>query len=150
MTESFRQAQGRRVVSRATARELGTAAHLLVAADCRRVAAVIIGRAKKAQLIDWAELSGFGPDAIMVGDESAVRAPADERERAAAAGKLEMLGRRVLTEAGNEIGYIDDVLFDAASGALDALVVGDRHVPGDELLGVGSYAAVIAAGQELD
>jgi hypothetical protein len=58
-----------------------------VDAQQRRVAAVVIGRGKKAQLVDWAQLSGFGPDAIMVVDEDALRPPADDRERAATEGK---------------------------------------------------------------
>lgn len=143
MSESFRGALGRRVVSRATAHELGAVAHLLTSVDCRQVAAVVIGRGKKAQLVDWVDLSGFGVDAVMVGDESALRSPSDDRERRAAAGKLEVLGTRVLTEAGNELGVVDDISFDPAGGAIELLLVGDRHVRSDTVLGAGSYAVVI-------
>jgi hypothetical protein len=75
---------------------LGPVSHLLVDARQRRIAAVVIGRGKKAQLIEWAHLSGFGPDAVMVLDEGALRPPSDDRERAAAEGKLELLGKRAL------------------------------------------------------
>jgi len=30
---------------------------------------VVVGKRRKARLIDWQDLSGFGPDAIMVADE---------------------------------------------------------------------------------
>ena len=80
MSESFRQAIGRKVVSRASANELGSVRQLLVDAQQRRIAAVVIGRGKKAQLVEWQQLSGFGPDAIMVVDEGALRPPADDRE----------------------------------------------------------------------
>ncbi len=73
MSESFQSSAGRKVVSRSSAKELGSVSHLIVDARQRRVVAVVIGRGKKAQLIDWAQLSGFGPDAVMVGDER--RAP---------------------------------------------------------------------------
>lgn len=144
MSESFRSALGRRVVSRSTAHELGTVAHLLVAVDCQRVTSVIIGRGKKAQLIDWDQLSGFGADAVVVIDEATLRPPADDRDRQAVNGKVELLGARTLTEAGNQIGIVDDVTFDPSSGALEALLVGADQVAATAVLGAGSYAVVVS------
>ena len=129
MSESFRGSSGRKVMSRASANEVGSVGHLLVDAQQRRVAAIVIGHGRKAQLVDWAQLSGFGPDAIMVVDEAALRPPADDRERAAVEGSLELVGKRALSERGNELGQIDDVTFDAATGALEDLLIGDRRVP---------------------
>jgi uncharacterized protein YrrD len=148
MNDSFRQSAGRKVVSRASAKELGAVRHLLVDAKQPRIAAVVIGRGKKAQVIEWARLSGFGPDAVMVVDESALRPPGDDRERSAADGKLELVGRRALSERGNELGTIDDVTFDADTGALVDLFIGGRSVPAASLLGSGSYAVVLAEVQE--
>jgi len=148
MSESFRDSSGRKVVSRATASEVGSVGHLLVDSQQRRVAAVVIGRGKKAQLVDWAQLSGFGPDAVMVADEGTLRPPADDRERSAAEGDLELVGKRALTERGNELGQIDDVTFNADSGALEELLIGNRRVPAGSLLGSGSYAAVLDESQE--
>ncbi len=135
-------------MSRASANKVGSVGHLLVDAQQRRVVAVVIGRGKKAQLVDWAQLSGYGPDAIMVVDEGALRPPADDRERAATQGHLELVGKRALSERGNELGRIDDVTFDADSGTLEDLLIGDRRVPAGSLLGSGSYAAVLDEGQE--
>jgi len=146
MTDSFRRAHGRKVISRGSAQALGTVSHLLIDAQRRDVAAVVIGRGKKARLVDWAQVSGFGPDAVMVGDDGALRPPADDRERAAGDGKLELVGKRVLTDRGHELGPLDDVTFDAVTGALEDLVVGDRHIPAGALLGCGSYAAVLDDG----
>lgn len=148
MSDSFRHSAGRKVVSRASAKELGEVNHLLVDAQQRKIAAVIIGRGKKAQLVEWAQLSGFGPDAVMVVDEDALRLPADERERLASDGKLELVGKRALSERGNELGKIEDVTFDSETGALEDLVIGDRRVPAGSLLGSGSYAAVLDKSQE--
>ena len=148
MNDSFRQAAGRKVVSRASAQDLGAVAHLLVDAQRRQVAAVVIGRGKKARLVDWSAITGFGPDAVMVGDEGALRPPADDRERDAADGKLELVGQRALTERGNGIGTLDDVTFDSQTGALQTLRVGDRELPAGALLGSGSYAVVLDDGQE--
>jgi sporulation protein YlmC with PRC-barrel domain len=148
MSDSFSRARGRKVVSRASARDLGTVDHLLVDAEQRRVASIVVGRGRKAQLIDWDQLSGFGPDAVMVGDEGALRAPHDDRERAAADGKLELLGKRALTEHGNELGTVDDVTFDPGTGAVEMLRIGDREIPVGSLLGSGPYAAVLDAREE--
>jgi uncharacterized protein YrrD len=114
----------------------------------RQVVAVIIGRGKKAQVVEWAHLSGFGPDAVMVGDEGSLRAPADDRERAAADGELEAVGKRTLTETGNELGELDDVTFDSDTGAIETLLIGDREIPAAALLGSGSYAVVVDASQD--
>jgi uncharacterized protein YrrD len=148
VTDSFRRSRGRKVVSRASAHQLGTVDHLVVDAARRHVAAVVVGHGRKAVLVDWSALSGFGPDAVMVADEGALRPPADDRERAAADGKHEIVGIRALTEHGNALGTVDDVTFDPGTGALEALLVGQREIPASALLGVGSYAAVLDAAQD--
>jgi sporulation protein YlmC with PRC-barrel domain len=79
----------------------------------------------------------------MVVDEGALRPPADEREQAATEGKLELVGKRALSEGGTELGKLDDVTFDTDTGALEDLLIGDRHVQAGALMGSGSYAAVL-------
>jgi uncharacterized protein YrrD len=148
MSESFRGSNGRKVVSRASAQEVGQVTRLLVDAQQRQIAAVVIGQGKKAQVVDWTQVSGFGPDAVMVTDEDALRSPADDRERAAVDGKLDLVGKRALSELGNELGVIDDVTFDSDTGALEDVLIGDHHVPAGSLLGIGSYAAVLNRTQE--
>ncbi len=148
MSDSFRRARGRKVVSRASAGDLGEVNHFLVNAEQRLIAAVIVGKGRKAKLVDWAQLSGFGPDAVMVRDESALRQPLDDRERAAADGKLDLVGKRALTERGNELGFLDDVDFDPATGVVEMLRIGDREIPAGSLLGSGHYAVVLDASQE--
>jgi sporulation protein YlmC with PRC-barrel domain len=148
MSDSFRQAVGRKVVSRASAQGLGTVGHLVVDAGRRRVEAVVVGRGRNARLVDWADVSGFGPDAVMVAEEGSLRPPGDDRERAAADGKLELVGRRALTERGNELGTVADVTFDPGTGVVETLRIGERDIPADAMLGSGPYAVVLDAGQE--
>ena len=57
MSESFQRSAGRKVMSRSSAKELGSVSHLLVDLRQRRIAAGVIGRGKKAQLVEWAQLS---------------------------------------------------------------------------------------------
>ena len=143
MSDSFRAATGRKVVSRASAQDLGTVGHFLVDAKERRIAAVVVGRGKKAQLVDWEHVSGFGADAVMVSDEAALRSPRDDWERSGADGKLDLVGKRVLTERGNELGTLEDVTFDPETGILQELRIAGRDIPAPSLIGGGSYAIVI-------
>ena len=145
MSDSFERATGRKVVSLATAQEVGDIAHLLVDTERRAVAALVIGKGKRAKLVDWAQVTGFGPDAVMVSDDAALRAPENDRERLAASGALELVGKRVLSETGNGLGAIDDVMFDPSTGTVEAIRIGNREIPADSLLGSGSYAAVLSA-----
>ena len=149
MTDSFRKAQGRKLVSRATAEALGELRHMVVDPSRRHVAAVVVSKGKKhAFLIDWGHVSGFGPDAVMVESEDALRPPADDQEQAAADGKLELVGKRALSETGNEKGPITDVEFDPDSGNIGSVLVGEERIPPTDLLGVGSYAAVLAGAHD--
>jgi uncharacterized protein YrrD len=143
MSDSFRQANGRKAVSRASARDLGAVSYLLVDAGRHRISAIVVGRGKHARLVEWAQLSSFGPDAVMVADEASLRPPGDDRERAGVEGKLEIVGKRALTRRGNDLGTVDDVTFDAVTGALEMLEIADRQIPAGSLLGSGSYAVVL-------
>jgi uncharacterized protein YrrD len=148
MSERFVAASGRKVVSRASAEELGKLAHIVVDVTQPQVASLVMGKGRKAVLIAWEDVSGFGPDAVMVTDESALVAPRDDRERAAADGKLEMVGKRALSDMGNDLGTISDILFDPLTGTIEALVLGDREAPGTSLLGAGSFAVTVRAPAE--
>jgi uncharacterized protein YrrD len=149
VTDSFKNAHGRKVVSRATAEALGELSHIVVDTSRRHVAAVVVSRGKKhAFLVDWAHVSGFGPDAVMVESEDTLRPPADDHEQAAADGKLELVGKRALSETGNTHGPITDVEFDPDSGTIGSVLIGEERIPATDLLGVGSYAAVLAGSRD--
>ena len=143
MSERFAAASGRKIVSRTSAEELGNLAHIVVDVKRRQVASLVVGKGRKALLIDWEQVSGFGPDAVMVADESALHPPRDDREHAAASGKLELVGKRALSDMGNDLGTVTDVVFDPVTGALENLVLGDRETPAASLLGVGSFAVIV-------
>lgn len=143
MSDRFAAASGRKVVSRESAEELGHLAHVVVDVKRRQVLSLVVGKGRKALLVDWEHVSGFGPDAIIVSDEGALHAPRDDREHAAAGGKLELVGKRALTDAGNDLGTVTDVQFDPATGKIESLVLGDREEPAASLLGAGSFAAIV-------
>lgn len=149
MSDRFTAAVGRKVVSRQSAEEFGTVSHLVVDASTRHVSALVVGKRRRARLIEWARLTGVGPDAAIVESDDALHEPADDHEHAAAAGKLEFLGKRALQETGNELGKIDDVVFDPSSGELLQIVVGSTEHSATLLLGAGSYAVVLGADNPL-
>ena len=63
MSDRFTAASGRSVVSRTSAEQLGELAHVVVDANLRRVALLVVGKRRKALLVAWDQVSGFGPDA---------------------------------------------------------------------------------------
>jgi sporulation protein YlmC with PRC-barrel domain len=147
MSETFRGAVGRKAVSRASAEELGNVSRLVVDVEHKAVAALVLGKGRKARLVDWAALSGFGPDAVIVADDGALRSPADDADKAAVAGALELVGKRALSDRGNEIGKIEDVTFDPATGELELVIAGGQERPAEDMLANGSYAAVFRQDQ---
>jgi sporulation protein YlmC with PRC-barrel domain len=143
VSDRFTAASGRKVVSRASAEELGKLAHVVVDVQQRQVASLVVGKGRKALMVAWENVSGFGPDAVMLADESALYEPRDDDERAAADGKLDLVGKRALSDMGNDLGTVSDVVFDPATGVLETVVLGDREEPAALLLGAGSFAAII-------
>jgi sporulation protein YlmC with PRC-barrel domain len=142
-TTTFKSSLGRKVVSASSAEVLGELSRLVVDVNERRVTTLVIGKGRKALLVKWESVTGFGPDAVMVTNDDAAHVPADDQERAATQGALDLLARRALTELGNQIGEVDDVEFDPSTGGLQNLVVGSEKYPATTLLGVGPYAAVL-------
>jgi sporulation protein YlmC with PRC-barrel domain len=143
MSERFTAVPGRKIVSRTSAEELGNLAYLVVDVKRRQVASLVVGKGRKALVVDWDQVSGFGPDAVMVADESALHPPIGDREHAAAGGKLELAGKRALSDMGNDLGTVTDVVFDPGTGALETLVLGDRDTLAASLLAVGSFAVIV-------
>lgn len=143
------EADGRPVISRASAETLGELKHVVVDVPARRIVALhVAGGRRNARLVDWSSIVGFGPDGIVVEDEAAARPPADSRESAVAAGKLDLDGREVLTDGGDSLGRLTDIVFDEGSGALVALAVGEAEHAADRLSAIGPYCVILRAAPE--
>lgn len=140
------EADGRAVLSRESAERVGELKHVVVDAATRRITALhVSGRKKKAEMIDWDEIVGFGSDGIVVTGEARLRSPGDERERAVVGGALDLDGRLVLDDAGVSPGVLTDVLFDEASGEITAIVCADEEIAGVRLRAVGPYCVIVRA-----
>jgi sporulation protein YlmC with PRC-barrel domain len=140
---SLRSLLGIKSVSRTTAADLGPVNGALVDAARRRVVAWCVGKGRHARMVDQSHLSGVGAAAVVVEDESFLRSPAGDAEKALAKGRLGLIGAPLLTVAGNSAGEVYDADLDPASGELYWLRSATATIPADRLVGYGSFAAVI-------
>lgn len=139
----FSEAEGRKVVSTTNAETVGKVDDYIVDPARRSVVALELKKTGSGDTVRWSDIVGFGTDAVTVaGPEKITDAPADIE---ALSGKDHRLrGKRVLSADGDELGKVDDVEFDHESGEITGLVLDDSMVPGVRLIGVGSYAVVVA------
>ncbi|MGH3934480.1 MAG: PRC-barrel domain-containing protein [Pseudonocardiaceae bacterium] len=142
----FSQARKRDVVNTATAIRVARVDGFVVLPGPARVALLRLGKVSGAgTLLAWDDVLGFGPDAVTVATEAVIRPARDGLEQRAEDNDLEILGKRVLTERGMELGAVTDVDFDPETGAVTALIIKAEAIAGDRLIGVGGYAVVVAA-----
>ncbi len=141
----LKEASGRKVVSTENAESIGTVEAYVIDPGKRCITALRLGKVKgDATFVSWKDLE-FGPDAVIVASSDRLRPPQDNTEARAGSKELQPIGKLVLDEAGTALGKVGDVEFDAASGAILELDLGDqRTVQGDLLIGLGAYALVVA------
>ncbi|HEU0087273.1 MAG TPA: PRC-barrel domain-containing protein [Pseudonocardiaceae bacterium] len=134
------------VVNITTATRVARVDGFVVCPGPPRVALLRLGRVSgPGTLLAWEDLQGFGPDAVTVADDAAIRPPRDAWEQRAEDKDLEILGKRVLTEHGTELGTVTDVDFDPETGRVTTLITTSEPIEGDRLIGLGGYAAVVSA-----
>lgn len=140
----FSDARGRQVVSTSTGDTVGKVSEFVVDPTSRSVVAVQLRKADNGDTLRWSDITAFGQDAVTVsGNDQIVAAGEDVLELT---GKSHVLiGKRVLSDAGDELGQVKDVEFDASSGEVTGILLGSSEVAGRRLVGVGSYAVVVQA-----
>lgn len=140
----FSEAKGRQVVSTATADTVGTVSELVVDPVTRSVLALQLRKAESGDTLRYTDITAFGADAVTVSGADRITEPGEDVT--ALLGKdHQLVGKRVLTSAGDEIGKVGDVEFSPESGRLTTIHLDDGEVGGQRLLGVGSYAVVVSA-----
>ena len=140
----FSAAVGRKVVGTNAAEAVGQVAGFVVDPVGRRVLAVQVKKSESGTTLPWSSISSFGDDAVIVRGADAIGEP-DEASVALTGKHHELVGKRVLTSAGNELGTVGDVDFDPDSGAITSLLLDTGNVTGGRLFGAGSYAVVVDA-----
>ncbi|MCD9623410.1 PRC-barrel domain-containing protein [Rhabdothermincola salaria] len=137
----WRRTLGIDVIDTSDASKVGSVDGIVVDVDSSRCVGVVTG----AGVIGWDDSGGVGRDAVTISSRDLVREPSTDAEEAAVQGRSDPLGRRVLTEDGVALGKVADVSFDAETGEIRRLLLPDDDVQGNRLLGIGSYAVIVAS-----
>lgn len=138
----FSEAKGRKIVSTSTADTVGKISEFVVDTSSRSVVAVLCKKTEEGDTLLWSDVTAFGHDAVTVASADAIGSP-DETVAALSGKDHHVLGKRVLTTRGADIGKVTDVEFDHESGAIENLILNGETVGGARLVGVGSYAVVV-------
>ncbi|MFJ8543400.1 PRC-barrel domain-containing protein [Streptomyces sp. NPDC093586] len=135
----FSEARGLPVLGRDGDRRLGAVTSLTVDAPAGVVSHVRYraGRLRRETVLPWDAVRSLGPGALRVGPVTApdVVPPGHD-----------LLGRRVLTEAGVERGTVLDVAFDPHTGRVLALFTTRGELSAGRMTGLGDHALVVRAG----
>jgi len=133
---------GRPVLDLSTATTIGRVDDVVVDATARRVVGFLRGKVTgTATWLTWEAMTALGADAITIAGLGDLQVAPDGASGLKAA---KALGGRVLTDGGRELSTLVDLDVDPTTGDVTALSLGDRTLPAEALLGVGSYATVVA------
>jgi sporulation protein YlmC with PRC-barrel domain len=130
-----------RVVDTATANTVGRVDDIVVDPHTRTIAALRVD-GRGADVLHWPDITGFGADAVTVASATAVGDPTG-RTAGLLGRDYQVVGKRLLTDSGDEIGRVLDVEFDPDTGSVTGLLATIGRIDGGRLVGCGSYAAVV-------
>ncbi|MDQ0753647.1 uncharacterized protein YrrD [Streptomyces africanus] len=135
----FSQARGLPVRTLTEAEEIGVLKALTVDAPAGVVTHVRVRRrhSRKESVLAWGALHAIGPDTVLV---RSATAPSEVPPH------HELPGVRILTETGDGLGTVQDVVFEPETGRIEAIRTAHGDLPADRLLGLGDYALVVRAG----
>jgi sporulation protein YlmC with PRC-barrel domain len=141
----FSDISGNPVMDTSTATSVGKVQAPIVDPALQKVVAFRVRKSKgPGDVLLWDAMVGLGPDALTVDSaERLADPPAELKDRSK--GKLDVIGRTVLTDQGHDLGKVKDVEFDPADGRVTSLILKEAFVAGERLLGIGHYAVVVRA-----
>jgi uncharacterized protein YrrD len=143
-TDTFRHVEGRTVIASGTAESIGSVKGFVLDAGGRTIEAIHIdGHGKRAIILTWPMVEAFGADAVMAVAGAEPTTIDSDHQKEAIKGDVSMLGSRVLTVDGREIGIVEDVEFDTGSGAVVRVSTDQGPVEARRLRSLGSYALVV-------
>lgn len=141
----FSETKNHPVMSTTEAITVGKLAGYVIDPGNSSIAGILLKKTEvDGNALPWASLKAFGRDAITV-ESSEVITVVDGRLAELSGKKLDIMGKRVLTDAGVELGNVVDVDFDAATGSITAVLTDTEEIAGSRLIGLGTYALVVAA-----
>ncbi len=139
----FSEAKNHRVMSVGDATTVGRVRRFGVDPATASIAGLKLRKTPgEGDTLAWSDLEAFGRDAVTIGSADRITRASGHLERLLAKDHA-VLGKRVLSVAGVDLGAVQDVDFDMASGAV-LTVITDRHeIPGTSIVGLGTYALVV-------
>lgn len=132
------------VLDVSSATTVGQIDDVVIDPSSRRLVGFVLRKTpNKASWLPWDSLKALGVDAATVDNADALAdAPGDEVPPALKQQKV--ISGLVLSDQGLALGTLADVEFEPESGSVTGLVLSDgRTLPGDSLVGIGSYAMVV-------
>lgn len=140
----FKEARKRDVVTTDDAETIGRVDTFLIDPATQHIMSLRLSKVKGAErFLSWRDVTSFGRDVVTVANDRALRqadGPREEGDRK----EFDVLGKLVLTDAGRELGEVEDVEFDPEDGRVHALLTKSDEVAGDRIRGIGSYAVVVS------
>ncbi|MGE6738456.1 PRC-barrel domain-containing protein, partial [Streptomyces sp. NPDC059900] len=128
------QTLGLSVVSAEDALPAGEVAGLGIDPRTRRITELYLKNAKSGDSVPWTQVRGMGPDAVIVDTAADDAGHSSSHSRA----HKRLLGKRVLTEYGEDIGTLTELTFDPDTGTVGDLYIGrdQTPTPGSRLIGL--------------
>ncbi|WP_028812507.1 PRC-barrel domain-containing protein [Streptomyces flavidovirens] len=137
------QAVGRPVVNVTTAETIGTVTGCFVSGRPARITALHLNtRGHGGHILTWDNVRSFGQDAVIIRSMEKLRPDKHIDSQDPAHPSHDPIGKPVLTETGELHGTVEDIDFDQQTGHIQRLVATEGDMPGETLLGSGSYAVV--------
>lgn len=141
----YTDARNRPVVNTQSATTVGALSGVIVDPATARVIALRVKKSHGAgDTVHWEDVIAFGTDAVTVESNDVLVKP---RGRAAQLDNkaAEVVGKRILTDEGTEVGTVADIDFDPDTGQVLSLVGSAGVIAGSRLVGCGSYAVIVKA-----
>ncbi|WP_042430621.1 hypothetical protein [Streptacidiphilus anmyonensis] len=136
----FSQMTGRIVVDPDTAETTAKVTGVRIAPSpphITHITALTVDADGRQRRLPWPDIHAIGPDAV-IAKLTAVPAPPSTVV------ETDPVGKVLLTETGRQLGIVQDGEFDEADGHLIRILTAGTAVDGQELLGAGHYAVVVA------
>lgn len=158
MTVARRDVVGLMAYCQTTGAGVGRVAEVLCARGAERVIGFVLeGRGRRRRVVPFEEVAAVGPSAVLLRDAIVLAAGEGPRLREVRRRTEAVIGRRVLTADGRELGIVDDLVFDGngrvlgfrvSGGLLADLLSGQGFLPADAGLAWRPQAVVVAASAE--
>lgn len=143
-TDTFRNVEGRTVIAADSAESIGSVKGFVLDTAGRTIEAIHVdGHGKHAIVLAWPAVQAFGADAVMATNGGGLSIVDDAHQRSAVKGVVSMVGTRVLSVEGRELGTIADVEFDTGSGAVVRVATDQGQIEANRVHSLGSYALVV-------